>query len=179
MTFPRAHSWWVLEAGPLPSQPDPRGHAPGHAISWPSTSPGPHPPGQTRHPLCSVSPPHARVPGSSATEVELGSQDLGLSGKQWAGRRQIPTTEGLCLPADGQAGLGCAAQPRGQSGANSLAGCGDCQGAGNNYRAELQRGAGSHTGRATECPALPRGPGFLGGSCNVCLEDGYSSSKVR
>lgn len=53
-------------------------------------------------------------------------QGLGSLGAQCVsnvvGRQEAePRTEGLCLPADGQAGLGCVAKPRGQPGANSLA----------------------------------------------------------
>lgn len=75
--------------------------------------------------------PHGSL-GLLHPEVELGSWDLGLSGMHGAGRRQSPETEGLCLPADGQAGLGCVARPRSQLGANSLDSCLGCQGDGNN-----------------------------------------------
>lgn len=36
---------------------------------------------------------------------------LCLPEMQWAGRKQNPGTESLCLLADGQAGLGCVAKP--------------------------------------------------------------------
>lgn len=85
--------------------------------------------------------PHGNC-GLLCSEVELGSGDVGLSGWHGAGMRQSPETEGLCLPTDGQAGLGCGARPGGQSGANSLDGCGGCQGEGT-----VRRPSSSQEGR--------------------------------
>lgn len=112
--LPKAHSWWVLEAGFPPGQFGPRGQAPGHHISRPSVSPSSWGRAGTwaRTPVSVLFCAPARVPGSSLQKGEFGSQDLGLSGRQWAGRRQIPRTEGLCLPADwaGRPGLCSPAQ---------------------------------------------------------------------
>lgn len=72
---------------------------------------------------CSVPLAHMGTWAPSLRKQSLAAGDLSLSGTQWAGRKQIPGTEGLCLPAVGQAGLGCAAKPRSQPGANSLDSC--------------------------------------------------------
>lgn len=128
---------------------------------------------ELQSPCCSVPPPGSRAPHcrreSLAARTSACQGDSGRAGGRSQGQRAF-----VCLQI-GQAGLGCAARPRGQSGANSLAGRGGCQGAGNNYRAELQPGRGSHTGRAAELSCLRHGPGFLGGRCKVCFEVGDSN----
>lgn len=110
MTCPGSHSWCVLEAGIQPGAlgPDAPGPATspshcGRAGPWPR---GPPSPSQGAFRSAPGPRPRAGVLGSS-TQVELGSWGLGLSGRQGAGWRQIPGTEGLCLPADGQGPTGC------------------------------------------------------------------------